>query len=404
MRMVKLLNNSWKQIRSNITNKTFSAGLVAAIFGFTGPALIVIDAANSGGLSHNELISWIFSIYVFGGLFSLFMSIKYRQPIIGAYSIAGAVLIAGTISAFPFQDIIGAYVIAHTLVFIFSITGLVDKIMKYIPTEIVMAMIVGVLIHFAIEMIQVIEVSPFITLATIIAFLLSTRLLKKVSPVLIALIIAIVTISITGDFQFSGIESSFVLPSIIFPTFSWGAILSVSIPLALIIICVENAQAISILKSAGYQAPNKAISRNGSLFSLVAVFFGAHSINVAGPMTAICTPEEVGPKEGRFTAGVFNGVFMVTFGLLSSLIIPFILAMPGLILTLIASLAMLGVMMTALKSAFSSNSFQMSAFFALIIGMSGISFFNISAPLWAILGSLFVAFIVEKEHFVKRVY
>ena len=45
----------------------------------------------------------------------------------------------------------------------------------------------------------------------------------------------------------------------------------------------------------------------------------------------------------------------------------------------------------------------MGAFFALIIGMSGVNFFNISAPLWAIVGSLFVSFVVEKDHFVWRV-
>jgi benzoate membrane transport protein len=41
----------------------------------------------------------------------------------------------------------------------------------------------------------------------------------------------------------------------------------------------------------------------------------------------------------------------------------------------------------------------MGAFFALIIGMSGVSFFNISAPLWAIVGSLLVSILVEKDHF-----
>ncbi len=45
----------------------------------------------------------------------------------------------------------------------------------------------------------------------------------------------------------------------------------------------------------------------------------------------------------------------------------------------------------------------MGAFFALIIGMSGVTFFNISAPLWAIIGSLFVSFLVEKDHFALRV-
>ena len=64
---------------------------------------------------------------------------------------------------------------------------------------------------------------------------------------------------------------------------------------------------------------------------------------------------------------------------------------------------MLGVLINSLKVAFSDNKFQMGAFFALIIGMSGVNFFNISAPLWAIVGSLLVSLLVEKDHFVLRV-
>ena len=77
--------------------------------------------------------------------------------------------------------------------------------------------------------------------------------------------------------------------------------------------------------------------------------------------------------------------------------------MPSVIVSVIAGLAMLGVLINSLKTAFSDNKFQMGAFFALIIGMSGVNFFNISAPLWAIVGSLFVSFLVEKDHFMRRV-
>ena len=63
---------------------------------------------------------------------------------------------------------------------------------------------------------------------------------------------------------------------------------------------------------------------------------------------------------------------------------------------------MLGVLINSLKTAFSDSKFQMGAFFALIIGMSGVNFFNIGAPLWAIVGSLFVSFLVEKEHFASK--
>jgi benzoate membrane transport protein len=78
--------------------------------------------------------------------------------------------------------------------------------------------------------------------------------------------------------------------------------------------------------------------------------------------------------------------------------------MPGVIMSSIAGLAMIGVLLSSLKIAFSDSKFQMGAFFALIIGMSGVNFLDIGAPLWAVIGSLIVSFLIEKDHFEwKRV-
>ena len=140
----------------------------------------------------------------------------------------------------------------------------------------------------------------------------------------------------------------------------------------------------------------------GSVIGLIASFFGGHAINIAGPMTAICSGKEVGNKESRYAASVANGVFFSIFGIFAALVVPLVVAMPGVIVTVIAGLAMLGVLINSLKTAFSDSKFQMGAFFALIIGMSGVSFFNISAPLWAIVGSLVVSFLVESDHFASK--
>jgi benzoate membrane transport protein len=119
-------------------------------------------------------------------------------------------------------------------------------------------------------------------------------------------------------------------------------------------------------------------------------------------MTAICSGKEVGKKESRYAAAVVSGGLFSIFGLFAAVVVPLVIAMPGVIVSVIAGLAMLGVLIHALKRAFSDNHFQMGAFFAFIIGMSDVHFFNIGAPLWAIVGSLFVSFLVEKEHFVQK--
>jgi benzoate membrane transport protein len=397
-----VFSSSVKDLRHNLNVNTVSAGLVAAIFGCTGPALIIIGGATAGGLSYVQTLSWIFAVYFFSGLLGIFLALKYRQPISGAHSIAGAVLVAGSLTHFTINEAIGAYIIANIIVILLGATGLIDKAMKWIPTPIVMGMIVGVMIRFTTDMISAVTISPFLAGSAILVFLLSSRYLKKVPPVLSALIVAVILAVTTGAFSVQNVQNEFVLPQMIMPAFSLDAIVSIGIPLALLIIATENAQASGVLMAQGYRPPNSAMAVNGSVVGLVASLFGAHAINIAGPMTAICSAKEVGKKEGRYAASVANGFFFSVFGLFAAFVVPFVIAMPSVIVTVIAGLAMLGVLINSLKTAFSDTKFQMGAFFALTIGMSGVNFFNIGAPLWAILGSLLVSFLVEKSHFAAK--
>ncbi|MFE4708846.1 benzoate/H(+) symporter BenE family transporter [Peribacillus simplex] len=396
------LHTHFKDLRQDINLNTISAGLVASIFGFTGPALIIIRGATSGGLTYAQTIGWIFAVYFFGGLFGIFMSLKYRQPISGAYSISGAVLVAGSLTHFSLNEAIGAYLIANILIMVLSVSGLINKVIRWIPVPIIMGMIVGVLIRFATEMITAITISPLIAGSAIFVFLLSSRFQKKVPPVLSALIVAISLAIFTNVFQIQNVHEVFILPHLVMPEFSLEAIISISIPLVLLIICTENAQATGVLLAQGYKPPISGMAMYGSIVGFIAAFFGAHAINIAGPMTAICAAKETGKKESRYAASVMNGFFNSAFGLFASFVVPFVIAIPSLIVTVIAGLAMLTVLINSLKTAFSDNKFQMGAFFALIIGMSGINLFNISAPLWAILGSLLVSFLTEKDHYRMR--
>lgn len=392
-----------KDLRRNLNVNTISAGLVAAIFGCTGPALIIISGGTNGGLTYAETISWLFAVDFFGGLLGIFLSLKYRQPIAGAGTIAGAILVSGALTHYSLNEAIGAYLAAHILVILLGLSGLIDKVMKWIPVPIVMGMIVGVMIRFATDMITSVKVAPLLAGSAILAFLLSTRFLPKVPPVLTSLIVAILLAFYMGEFKMGDVAMDhLILPQFMMPAFSFDAILSIGIPLALLIMCSENAQATGVLMNQGYKPPNTAMAVYGSFVGLIASFFGGHAVNIAGPMTAICAAKEVGNQDSRYAATFANGVFFSAFGLFASIVVPFVVAMPVVIVSVIAGLAMLGVLINALKAAFSASKFQMGAFFALIIGMSGVNFFHISAPLWAIVGSLLVSFLVEKEHFSSR--
>lgn len=394
------MNNIQNNLLKHLNVNTISAGTLAAIFGCTGPALIVIGGAQNGGLSQAEMISWLFAIYFFGGLLGIILSMKYKQPIAGAYSIPGAVLVAGALTHFSLNEAAGAYLVSGIIVFILGISGLIGKIMHWLPIPIVMAMIVGAMIRFGTGMITSVEEAPLIAGAAILVYLLSSRFIANVPPILTAFLVAVILAGSMNQFQMGAMEPSFIVPGIVIPTFSIDAILSISIPLALLVIGAENAQASGVLIAQNYKPPINAMTIYSGIGGIITSFFGGHNANVAGPMTAICASEEAGrDKKGRYASVVVNGVLFATFGLLAGVAVPFITAMPSVLIGTVAGLAMIGVLLSSLQSAFSNPRFQIGSFFALVTGMSGVSFFDISSPFWALVVGVLVSLIIEKKDF-----
>lgn len=390
------LRDLWSKLNAN----TVTAGVVAAIFGCTGPALIIMNAAQNGKLTDAQTISWLFSVYFFGGLISLILGLYYKMPINGAWSIPGAVMLASALPLFPFNEAVGAYLIAGILVLLLGISGLIGKAMRWIPLPIVMAMIAGAMFRFGLGIVTSTQKAPIIAGAALVAYFVGYRLTKRISPILWSLIVGVIVALATGGFKLASVKIAWIPPQFFAPAFSAGAFFAIAIPLAVLVIGAENAQAYGVLTAQGYKAPINAMTVISGIGGIVASFFGGHNANIAGPMTAICSSEEAGPdKSGRYAATVVNGILFGSFGLFASVAVPFVKALPSDLVSLLAGLAMIGVLLSAFEQAFSPRKFRFGAFFALIIAMSGITLLKISAPFWSLVGGVIVSLIMEPKDF-----
>ncbi|WP_406676593.1 benzoate/H(+) symporter BenE family transporter [Moorella sp. ACPs] len=384
----------------NLNVNTITAGIIATVFGCTGPALIVMNAAATGKLTQAQTISWLFSIYFFGGLLGILLAGYYKQPISGAWSIPGAVMLASAIPLFPFNQVVGAYFIAGVLVLLLGISGLIGKVMRWLPGPIVMAMIAGAMIRFGTGIVTSVQKAPLIAGIGLLVYLLMSRLTKKVSPVLGALVAGVIAALFFGGFKFSAVNVQWIAPQVFWPEFSLGSFLSIGIPLAALVVGAENAQAIGVLMAEGYKPPINMMTIVSGIGGIVTSFFGGHNANIAGPMTAICASSEAGEdKNGRYAASIVNGVTFGAFGLVASVAVPFVKALPADLVSLLAGLAMIGVLVSSFEMAFASKKFKVGAFFALVIAMSGITVLKISAPFWALVGGVVVSLLVEPKDF-----
>ena len=392
-----------RDLPKHLNPATIGAGLVAAIFGCTGPALIVINGAQEAGLTPVQTASWIFGIYVFGGLISLAMALYYKQPVTGAYSIPGAVLVVGALQGFTFAEMIGAYLAAGLIVLILGLTGVVRKVITWIPFPIVMAMIAGALIRFGIGVVDSLLTAPIIVGAAIVGYVLLSRFIKAVPGVLGALVIGGIAAAVTGSF--GAIEGDFglIAPELVAPAFNIGAILAVGVPLALLVIGAENTQAMGVLMAERYRPPFNAMTIVSGIGGLLAPLFGGHNANIAGPMTAICSSDQAGEnKDGRYAATVVNGILFGLFGIFAGIAVALVTALPPELTATLAGLAMIGVLLSAFQSSFSEKRFQLGAFVALVIAMSGVTLFGISAPFWALVGGVLASLLLETKDFRVR--
>src|SRR5690606_10070995 len=304
------------RLRQAFNSRSISAGVVAALFGCTGPALVVINAAEAGRLSNSQTVAWLFAIYVLGGLISLFLALRYRQPICGAYTIPGAAILAASLAVIPFSDAVGAFIMSGVLVFVLGVSGLIGRLMRWLPMSIVMAMIAGALIRFATGAVDAIVSAPLIAGAAALSFFLVTRFSRSVPPVLVAGVVGLVLAFALGQLQPADVNIAWVMPALTAPTFSIDAFLAITIPLTALVIGAENAQATGVLMTEGYRPPVNAMTVISGIGGVLAGLLGGHNANIAGPMTAICSSEQAGDDPRlRYGAALVNGVLFALFGL-----------------------------------------------------------------------------------------
>ena len=392
-----------RNLPKHLNFATFGAAVVAAIFGCTGPALVVIKGAQDGGLTPVQTASWIFGIYVFGGLISLVMALYYKQPVTGAYSIPGAVLVVGALQEFTFAEMIGAYLAAGLIVLILGLTGAIRKVITWIPFPIVMAMIAGALIRFGTAVVDSLLTAPIVVGAAIVGYFLLSRFIKAIPGVLGALVFGSIAAAVTGSY--GSLEGGIGLtsPELVMPAFNIGAILAVGLPLALLVIGAENTQAMGVMMAERYRPPFNAMTIVSGIGGLLAPLFGGHNANIAGPMTAICSSEQAGEnKDGRYVASVLNGILFCLFGAFAGVALALVTALPPELTATLAGLAMIGVLLSAFQSSFTEKRFQLGAFVALVIAMSGVTLFEISAPFWALVGGVLASLMLETKDFRVR--
>ena len=397
---------SAKDLPKYLTLSAFGYGVTAWLFAVTGPFLIYVNVAKQGNLSILELNSWIFGGYFFCGLFTVALSLYYRQPLLAAITIPGGVLIGTALTHLSFQEVIGAYLVTGALITVLGVTGAIKRGMEWLPMPITMAMVAAVLLPFGLGIVTSLQQTPALSTATIIAFVavsLFAPLARRFPPVLGAIVIGLLATAVLGEANWQLLSFQTAEPTLFTPTFTWPATVELVIPLALTVVAVQNAQGMAILQSMGYQPPFNAVTVMSGIGSIIVAPFGSQSVCLAGPMTGIVTNPRVGPREARYAAGIVTGLLWMVFGLFSPMATAISQILPSSLVALLAGLALLEVLERCFASAFGGN-FRLGALFTFLITISGVRLLNIGAPFWGLVGGTIISLLLERQDFKNRTH
>lgn len=363
------------------------AGFIAVLVSFAGPLAIFYQAAQAARVDAAMFASWVWGISVGAGVAGILLSLRYRVPVITAWSAPGTALLITLFPGLSVQEAVGAYVIAALVLLVLGLTGSVDRIMRHIPQGVAAGMMAGILLPFGLKAFNSAGSLPVVAGSMIAVYLLCRRVLPRYT-VVIVLVAGIALAVATGRTDFRGVGFALAMPALIVPAWSWSATFSLALPLVLVTLTGQYLPGMALLKTAGYDLSARPVMVTNSVVSLLVAATGGITIAIAAITAAMCTgPDAHEDPRRRYVAGIANGVFYLLAGLCAGSIVALFAALPKELVATVAGLALLAPIGANLDAMMAARDRE-AALITFVATASGISFMGLGAAFWGIAAGL----------------
>ncbi|AZC65865.1 benzoate/H(+) symporter BenE family transporter [Pseudomonas chlororaphis] len=364
------------------------AALISVIVNYGGTFILVFQGAKAAGLSPEQTTSWIWSISIGVGLTGAWLSYRYREPIITAWSTPGAAFLIAVLPSTPYPEMIGAFMLSAVGFVVLGISGYFERVVKLIPPGIAAGLLAGILLRFGIGAFDGAGVDPLLVGALLLSYVLLRRFTARYAIVGV-LLIGIVLLLGLGQVSFAGLELKPAVPVLTLPVFSLNALLSVALPLFLITLTGQYMPGMLVLRNDGFKTSANPILTATGLGSLLMAPFGSHAFNVAAITAAICTGKEAHEEPAkRYLAGLACGVFYLLVGIFGSTLAALFVVLPATFITTLAGLALLGAIGGSLATALVEPNGRETALITFLATAANITLFGLGGAFWGLLAGL----------------
>ncbi|MEM1252693.1 MAG: benzoate/H(+) symporter BenE family transporter [Cyanobacteria bacterium P01_H01_bin.21] len=361
------------------------SGFVSILVGFTSAAVIVFQAAQTLGANSTEIGSWLWALGWGMGLTGIVLSLRYRAPIVMAWSTPGAAMLVTTTADVTLAEATGAFMICAGLIALFGFTGWFERMMDRLPLSLASAMLAGVLLQFGLNVFTAMQTQFLMVFAMFVVYLVMRQRYPRYA-VIAALVLGTLLAGMQGLLQIETVQLQWATPVFIAPRFSMPALVGIALPLFIVTMASQNVPGVATIRAFGYQVPTSPLISWSGTASLILAPFGAFAINLAAITAAISMGREAHEDpDKRYVAAVTAGVLYIVIGLLGATVVGIFSALPRELVVAIAGLALLGTIGKGLVSALTQEKEREPALITFLVTASGVSLWGIGSAFWGLL-------------------
>ncbi|CAE6850557.1 benzoate/H(+) symporter BenE family transporter [Paraburkholderia domus] len=371
------------------------AGFVAMMTGYTSSLVLMFQAGQAAHLTDAQISSWIWALSIGMAVCTIGLSLRFRAPIVIAWSTPGAALLVSSLPHVAYPEAIGAFIVCAALLTVVGLTGWFDALMKKIPAGIASALLAGILFEIGIEIFRAAQFRTALVLTMFFTYLVFKRLAPRYA-IVTTLIVGTAAAGGLGLLDFSRFHVALAHPVFTMPAFSVAASISIGIPLFVVAMASQNVPGIAVLRADGYATPSAPLISTTGIASLLLAPFGSHGINLAAITAAICTgPEAHENRDKRYTAAVWCGIFYLIAGIFGATIAALFAALPKALVVSVAALALFGSIMSGLANAMQDLKQREAALVTFMVTASGLTLLSIGSAFWGLVAGVLTQLVLN---------
>lgn len=364
-----------------------ASAVVAAVVGFGSTLAIIVQAARRLGATPDQTASWVASLCFGLALTSVYLSWRYRMPIVTAWSLAGAVLIVAAPSGITMTEGVGAFMFAAVLMVLAGAVPLLGDAIARLPASVAAGMLAGLLLRFALGLFAAAQTAPALVLPLLLVFLLA-RLWHPASAPLVV-IAASAPVALLEGYALPVPHAALATMVWMPPSFSAASLIGLGVPLFLVTMATQQISGAAVLRTSGYTPPVSAVLVTTGLATVLLAPFGAYSVNLSSVTAAICTGPDTHPDPAkRWLAGLVYGFCYLVFAIVGASLAGALSALPQVLIATVAGTALLGPLTAALTSALHRERERFAAILAFAVTASGLTLAGVGGAFWGLVAGI----------------